>query len=96
MSTAQLQRSGPYQAKVICLRSFDSGVFMELVDPKLHGWTFLDDRGHAVAVAAQAAGRPIWMKYQSYDPNWPEGTLSEGDGFFDGVTLALSNDAPGF
>lgn len=75
--------AGPFPATVGMARSWDHHVYLVL-DNGVRGYAPLDPPGHGIAAACQAAGRKVFMKYTSHDPNW-----GNSAGYFQGVTVAL-------
>jgi hypothetical protein len=71
------------QAVVRGGRSWDSQVHLELADGRCGLWA-PDARGYALAAAAQAAGRPVFVRCWGHEPH-----AEHGVGRFAGVVLAL-------
>jgi hypothetical protein len=70
-------------ATVAMCRSFAAEVWLEVADG-CAGFVTLEPRGFVLAAAAQASGRPLWIRYWGYNP---EG--AGGRGQFAGAWLAL-------
>ena len=70
-------------ARVAHCRSWDSSVYVH-VDPSTHGFVRLSPQGFAVAAAAQAAGRPVAVRYWGHDA-----VADNGVGRFEGAHVAL-------
>jgi hypothetical protein len=89
--SVELLATGPYEAHVQHSRSWSNGIYMTLVAPALKGWVeFGSDNPYGVAVcaAAQATGKPVFITYESFDPNW-----GNGAGHFFGVKAALAKES---
>jgi hypothetical protein len=77
--------AGPNSASVVHVRSADHNVFLSIGNGP-QGWALLDDAfAHGIAAACQAAKQPVWMKYNTFEPNGGPG----GSGMFTGVQLAV-------
>jgi hypothetical protein len=70
-------------ATVAMSRSFAVEVWLEAADG-CAGFVTLEPRGLALAAAAQASGRPLWIRYWGYAPE-----AAGGRGQFAGAWLAL-------
>lgn len=95
LTRAALQRSVPgetcglsavQRATVLGCRSFDGQVLLEVADGA-RGLVGLELRGFAVAAAAQAAGRPLHVRYWGHEPQ-----AEAGLGRFAGALLAFEAD----
>lgn len=71
-------------ATVAMCRSFDGQVLLEVADGSC-GLVALEPRGFTVAAAAQAAGRPVMVRYWGHDA-----AAAGGLGRFAGVLLAFA------
>jgi hypothetical protein len=70
-------------ATVAACRSFDGRVLLDLACGR-SGLVALDARGFTVAAAAQAAARPVQVRFWGHEPD-----AEAGLGRFDGVLLAF-------
>ena len=78
------------EARVHLCRSWDREVYLYAGESR-KGFATLDEAGFALAVACQAAGRPVAFSYLAHQPAW-----NGGVGRFEGVRLALEmRDLPG-
>jgi hypothetical protein len=76
------------QATAEQVRSFDPNVFFRL-DSGDSGWANLHDSplAHGIAASAQAAGKKLFFKFTSFNPNG----AAQGVGSFQGVQVALQD-----
>ena len=68
---------------VLHCRSWDSTIYL-FVDEHLKGFIPVNPHAFAIAAAAQAADRPLAVRYWGHDPHW-----CGGAGRFDGALLAF-------
>ena len=70
-------------AYVLHCRSWDSSIYL-YVDEQLKGFVPVTAQGFSLAAAAQAADRPLAVRYWGHNPRW-----CDGAGKFDGALLAF-------
>lgn len=82
--------SDTVKVTVWAARSWDHNVYLSM-GSEVKGWVDLGSNAFAfaIAAAAEAAKRPIYVKYWGYDPNW-----GSGAGHFDGVHVSLDDITP--
>lgn len=73
-----------FEGKVTNCRSWEKGVHIVLTNGDA-GWIEEDSQLVAIAAGAEAAGKPVYIKYKSYDPNW-----GGGAGHFFDVKMSLA------